>query len=65
MRNLEDDSANNCVGCTIYWKCNFIRIEVDESCPCKECLVKITCTVSGDECKEFSTFYEKRFRYLK
>jgi len=36
--------------------------ELSENCPCKECLVRVTCTNSDQSCDEFLLLYDQAIR---
>jgi hypothetical protein len=51
-----------CNGCYIEGHCSFIRLKKQVDCPCKECLVKITCEYNiCDKFRQLSNPGYKKF----
>lgn len=50
-----------CVSCPVSYCCDMIMNGSTEGCPCKMCLVKMTCMERT--CEEYNKFYKSQFGF--
>lgn len=55
MRKEKGDE--NCYGCNAFMGCLLHRRNIDNSCPCSYCIIKVSCTIICDN------YWEWRFTH--
>jgi hypothetical protein len=53
---------DDCKGCLTYYVCDFRRMNKTDNCPCKICIVKMTC---NEPCEMLSDYYNKEYKVIK